>query len=191
MIHLVVVHLFEDHNVDFFTDGIVIFSFIFIINIFIFILVRNITIFIFLSIVRPDIARVDEAERVRFIYGCTFLDLDLKLGLLALANLRNHIFTKVVGIFFERDQVFWVLGARHLESPVTPAPVAFLSRAPELITAKLHLDVLSLENWDALAIGGVASDLHARAVFRVAPEIPCRGHGGHSEHSDCELLEHC
>ena len=104
MVHLVVGRLFEDHNVDFFTDGIVIFSFIFIINIFIiFILVGNSIIFIFLSIVRPDIARVNEAERVRLIYDCTFLDLDLKLGLLALANLRNHIFTKVVGIFFERD----------------------------------------------------------------------------------------
>ena len=103
MVHLVVGRLFEDHNVDFFTDGIVIFSFIFIINIFIFILVGNITIFIFLSIVRPDIARVNEAERVRLIYDCTFLDLDLKLGLLALADLRNYIVTKVVGIFFERD----------------------------------------------------------------------------------------
>ena len=104
MIHLVVFLLFEDHNVDFLADGVVIVIFI-IIHIFIFILIGNITIFLFLflSIVRPDVARVNEAERVRGSWDCTFFDLDLKLGLLALSDLRNYIVTKVVEIFFERD----------------------------------------------------------------------------------------
>ena len=130
-------------------------------------------------------------------------DLNFKLVLLLInqEDLDACIFKFVVFIVLpvEGDQVVGVLGAGHHEPPVALALLALLALLTllvllgllDLVIAQLQFCVLSREYRQALTVGVLSGYLHACAIFSVALELLGRSRGGHGEHSDCELLDHC